>query len=113
MDCQRSVRMLTNPPILASDRTKRMHAAGCLTSELQFKFKVLAHQTCGLTQPWHGSCMGNVIRRKGAFTRKSDMTKNEGTLDRTLRVVAGLALIALAWSGTIGAWGWIGVVPRS
>ena len=39
------------------------------------------------------------------------MTKNEGTLDRTLRVAAGLALIALAWSGTIGAWGWIGLVP--
>ena len=39
------------------------------------------------------------------------MTKNEGTLDRTLRVVAGIALIALAWSGTIGAWGWIGLVP--
>jgi hypothetical protein len=39
------------------------------------------------------------------------MTKNEGTLDRTLRVVAGITLIALAWSGTIGAWGWIGLVP--
>jgi hypothetical protein len=39
------------------------------------------------------------------------MTKNEGTLDRTLRVVAGITLIALAWSGTIGAWGWVGVVP--
>ena len=39
------------------------------------------------------------------------MTKNEGTLDRTLRVAAGIALIALAWSGTIGAWGWIGLVP--
>jgi hypothetical protein len=40
-----------------------------------------------------------------------NMIKNEGTLDRTLRVVAGLALIGLAWSGTIGAWGWIGLVP--
>ncbi|MCX7203755.1 MAG: DUF2892 domain-containing protein, partial [Burkholderiales bacterium] len=27
------------------------------------------------------------------------------------RVVAGIALISLAWSGTIGAWGWIGLVP--
>jgi hypothetical protein len=43
--------------------------------------------------------------------RSTDMTKNEGTLDRTLRVVAGIALIAMAWSGTIGAWGWIGLVP--
>jgi hypothetical protein len=39
------------------------------------------------------------------------MQKNTGTLDRTLRIVAGLALIALAGTGTIGAWGWIGLVP--
>jgi O-antigen ligase len=36
---------------------------------------------------------------------------NVGTLDRTLRVVLGLVLIALALTGTIGVWGWIGVVP--
>jgi len=39
------------------------------------------------------------------------MQKNVGTLDRGLRVVAGLALIALAALGMIGPWGWIGVVP--
>ena len=39
------------------------------------------------------------------------MQKNVGTLDRTLRIVAGIALIALAATGTIGAWGYIGVVP--
>ncbi len=39
------------------------------------------------------------------------MHKNVGTLDRTLRIVAGLALIALAATGTVGLWGWIGVVP--
>jgi hypothetical protein len=39
------------------------------------------------------------------------MKVNEGTLDRGLRVVAGLTLIALAATGTVGAWGWIGVVP--
>ncbi len=39
------------------------------------------------------------------------MKANEGTVDRGLRVVAGLALIALAATGTVGAWGWIGVVP--
>ena len=38
------------------------------------------------------------------------MQKNEGTVDRALRVVAGLGLIALAATGTVGAWGWIGVV---
>lgn len=39
------------------------------------------------------------------------MKTNEGTIDRALRVIAGLALIALAATGTIGAWGYIGVVP--
>jgi hypothetical protein len=39
------------------------------------------------------------------------MTRNEGSLDRGLRVVAGLALIGLTVTGTIGVWGWIGLVP--
>jgi hypothetical protein len=39
------------------------------------------------------------------------MKKNEGNLDRALRVVAGLSLIALAATGTIGLWGYLGVVP--
>lgn len=39
------------------------------------------------------------------------MKINEGGIDRVLRILAGLALIALAWTGTIGVWGWIGVVP--
>ena len=39
------------------------------------------------------------------------MTTNVGTIDRALRIVVGLALIALAFTGTIGVWGYIGVVP--
>ena len=39
------------------------------------------------------------------------MTVNVGSTDRLLRIVAGIALIALAATGTIGAWGYIGVVP--
>jgi hypothetical protein len=39
------------------------------------------------------------------------MTKNEGGLDRGIRVIAGLALIALTLTGQIGAWGWIGALP--
>ena len=42
---------------------------------------------------------------------EQDMKTNEGTLDRALRVLAGLVLIALTLTGTIGVWGWIGVVP--
>ncbi len=39
------------------------------------------------------------------------MKCNSGTVDRAARVIVGLALIALAATGTIGAWGYIGVVP--
>jgi hypothetical protein len=39
------------------------------------------------------------------------MQKNVGTIDRAVRIVAGLALIALAATGTVGVWGYIGVVP--
>lgn len=39
------------------------------------------------------------------------MKANVGGIDRVLRIVAGLVLIALAATGTIGAWGWLGVVP--
>jgi hypothetical protein len=36
---------------------------------------------------------------------------NVGGLDRIARIVLGLALLALTLTGTIGAWGWIGLVP--
>jgi len=39
------------------------------------------------------------------------MKTNVGGIDRILRIVAGIVLIALAATGTVGAWGWIGVVP--
>ena len=39
------------------------------------------------------------------------MQANVGTLDRVLRVLLGLVLIGLALTGTIGAWGWIGLLP--
>lgn len=39
------------------------------------------------------------------------MERNEGNMDRVLRALAGIVLIALTLTGTIGVWGWIGVVP--
>lgn len=39
------------------------------------------------------------------------MKTNEGTIDRALRIIVGLVLLGLAYTGTVGAWGWIGVVP--
>ncbi len=38
------------------------------------------------------------------------MKLNVGGLDRALRVAAGLVLIALAATGTVGVWGYLGVV---
>ena len=43
--------------------------------------------------------------------RESAMQTNVGTIDRVVRIVAGLALIGLAASGTIGPWGYIEVLP--
>jgi hypothetical protein len=39
------------------------------------------------------------------------MKINEGTVDRALRVIVGLVLVVLAATGTVGLWGWIGLVP--
>lgn len=38
------------------------------------------------------------------------MKPNVGGIDRVLRIVIGLALIALTLMGTIGPWGWLGVI---
>lgn len=37
--------------------------------------------------------------------------KNEGNLDRILRVVVGAAVISLVFVGPQSAWGWVGLVP--
>ena len=39
------------------------------------------------------------------------MKINTGCIDRALRVVIGLALITMAATGTVGMWGWIGIIP--
>ncbi|HEX5698393.1 MAG TPA: DUF2892 domain-containing protein [Rhodoferax sp.] len=39
------------------------------------------------------------------------MKSNVGGIDRVLRIVLGLVLIGLTLTGTIGVWGWLGVVP--
>ena len=38
------------------------------------------------------------------------MKANIGTIDRVVRILAGLVLIGLAFTGTIGVWGYVGVV---
>jgi hypothetical protein len=37
--------------------------------------------------------------------------RNEGTIDRVLRVGLGVALIALVFVGPQTPWGWLGLVP--
>jgi len=39
------------------------------------------------------------------------MQTNVGSVDRIVRVVAGVTLIALAATGTISAWGYLGIMP--
>lgn len=39
------------------------------------------------------------------------MKANVGTIDRVLRILVGVLLIALTLTGTIGLWGWIGLLP--
>ena len=39
------------------------------------------------------------------------MTRNEGKLDRALRIVLGLALLSLVFVGPQTIWGLIGLVP--
>jgi hypothetical protein len=39
------------------------------------------------------------------------MTKNIGNIERIIRIVGGLVLIALAATSTVGVWGWLGLVP--
>lgn len=50
--------------------------------------------------------MTGFIHNEGAL-----MNLNVGGIDRALRVLVGLVLVVLAAMGTIGLWGWIGIVP--
>ena len=40
-----------------------------------------------------------------------NMIPNVGSTDKIVRIAVGASLILLALFGTIGWWGWIGVVP--
>jgi hypothetical protein len=39
------------------------------------------------------------------------MTRNEGTLDRAVRVLGGLAILSLAFIGPKTAWAYLGIIP--
>jgi hypothetical protein len=39
------------------------------------------------------------------------MTPNVGGIDRIVRIALGTVLLALAATGTVGVWGWLGLLP--
>ena len=39
------------------------------------------------------------------------MKSNVGSIDRVLRIIVGAALVVLAATGTVGAWGYVGLLP--
>ena len=39
------------------------------------------------------------------------LPKNMGTVDRVLRVVLGLGLLAIAFTGPQAPWGYLGLIP--
>lgn len=39
------------------------------------------------------------------------MKANVGSIDRAVRIVVGLALIAMVYVGPQTPWGWIGLIP--
>ena len=39
------------------------------------------------------------------------MSKNEGTLDRALRIILGLVLLSLIFIGPQTMWGLVGIIP--
>jgi len=43
--------------------------------------------------------------------REIRMTINEGTVDRIVRVIAGLVILSLAFIGPKTAWGYLGLIP--
>jgi hypothetical protein len=40
-----------------------------------------------------------------------NMKTNVGGVDRAARITVGLVLVGLAATGTVGLWGWLGVIP--
>ena len=45
------------------------------------------------------------------YSEEFFMPKNEGNIDRLLRVIIGLVLISLVFIGPKAAWGWVGLLP--
>jgi len=45
------------------------------------------------------------------YPNEENAMKNVGTVDKVIRIILGLVLIALVFVGPQTPWGWIGIVP--
>jgi hypothetical protein len=55
--------------------------------------------------------LGRGVNPAPRLTTENLMKSNVGSLDRIVRALIGVLLLALTATGTIGLWGWIGLVP--
>ncbi|MFT7593816.1 MAG: hypothetical protein ACI8R4_001132 [Paracoccaceae bacterium] len=39
------------------------------------------------------------------------LKRNEGTIDRVLRIILGAVLLSLVFIGPMTPWGWVGIIP--
>ena len=53
----------------------------------------------------------DAIQQGGFSIMAKLLPRNEGTVDRTLRVLVGIGLISLVFVGPQTPWGWIGLMP--
>lgn len=61
---------------------------------------------------YQDACEGRLHSpQQSTVTKESAMKANVGSIDRIVRIAIGAGLIVAAATGTVGAWGWLGVVP--
>ena len=67
---------------------------------------------CGGRPHWERTHMdARQVTHLNMDQTKKNVLQNTGSLDRTLRIVLGLALIGLAVAGPRTAWGLVGIIP--
>jgi hypothetical protein len=52
-----------------------------------------------------------AILRATIHPQEEITMKNVGTVDKVIRIILGLALLALVFVGPQTPWGWIGIIP--
>jgi hypothetical protein len=68
-------------------------------------------QKASLLTPTHLKILVYSDLTQHAIEEVITMIVNVGFVDKIARIVVGVALLALTLTGTIGVWGWVGLVP--